>query len=112
MHRIVVALALAFASQLVVLPPANAAVNLNTASKEELVAVVGIGPANAQAILDYRKANGPFKTVDELKSVKGIGVKRLEKLKDQFTVGPVPQKVAAAQPAKHDGKAAASAKVG
>jgi len=108
MHRIIVALALALASQLVVLPLANAAVNLNTASKEELVAVVGIGPANAQAILDYRKANGAFKTVDELKSVKGIGAKRLEKLKDQFTVGPALQKVAAAQPTKQEGKTASA----
>ena len=108
MHRIIVALALALASQFVVLPLANAAVNLNTASKEELIAVVGIGPANAQAILDYRKANGSFKTVDDLKNVKGIGAKRLEKFKDQLTISPAPQKVAAAQPAKQDAKGAAA----
>lgn len=108
MHRIIVALALALTSQLVVLPSADAAVNLNTASKDELVALVGIGPAKAQAILDYRKANGPFKTVDDVKNVKGIGAKRLEKFKDQLTVGPASQKVATAQPVKQDTKGAAA----
>jgi len=108
MYRIIVALALA--SQLVVLPPADAAVNLNTASKDELVALVGIGPAKAQAILDYRKANGPFKTVEDVKNVKGIGAKRLEKFRDQLTVASAPQKVAAAQPVKQETKGATTAK--
>ncbi|MBA3507745.1 MAG: helix-hairpin-helix domain-containing protein [Betaproteobacteria bacterium] len=109
MHRIIGALALALVSQLFVMPPADAAVNLNTASKDELVALVGIGPAKAQAILDYRRANGPFKTVDDVKNVKGIGAKRLEKFKDQLTVAPAPQKVAATQPVKQDTKAVAAA---
>jgi len=65
---------------------ALAAVNLNTATKEELIALPGIGPAKAQAILDYRKANGAFKSVEELKDVKGIGAKRFEKLKGELTV--------------------------
>lgn len=65
---------------------ALAAVNLNTASMEELVALPGIGPAKAQAIIDYRKAHGPFKSVEELKDVKGIGAKRFEKLKPDLAV--------------------------
>ena len=40
----------------------------------------------AQAIVDYRKANGPFKSVEELKDVKGIGAKRFEKLKPDLSV--------------------------
>ena len=66
---------------------ALATVNLNTASKDELVALPGIGPAKAQAIIDYRKSHGAFKSVEELKDVKGIGAKRYEKLKGEFTIG-------------------------
>ncbi len=65
---------------------ALAAINLNTATKDELVALPGIGPAKAQAILDYRSAHGSFKSVEELKDVKGIGAKRFEKLKGELTV--------------------------
>ena len=65
---------------------ALAALNLNTATKDELVALPGIGPAKAQAILDYRSAHGPFKAIEELKDVKGIGAKRFEKLKGELTV--------------------------
>ena len=71
---------------------AFAAINLNTATKEELVALPGIGPAKAQAILDYRNAHGQFKSVEELKDVKGIGAKRFEKLKGELTVGRPPAK--------------------
>lgn len=87
MSRWIITLALALASQLAV-----AAVNLNTATKDELVALSGIGPARAQAILDYRSQHGGFKSVDELKDVKGIGARRFEKLKADFTVVAPPAK--------------------
>jgi competence protein ComEA len=104
MNRWSLALVIALAA-----PFAHAALDLNTATKEQLVALSGIGPAKAQAILDYRAQHGAFKTVDELKDVKGIGAKRFEKLKPELTVGAPPVKTAAreAKPASpaHDGKA-------
>jgi competence protein ComEA len=84
------ALALALAA-----PLAHAALDLNTATKEQLVALSGIGPAKAQAILDYRAQHGGFKSVDELKDVKGIGARRYERLKSELTVGAPAMKTAA-----------------
>jgi competence protein ComEA len=81
MQRLLFALVLALCSG-----AALAAINLNTATKDELVALPGVGPSKAQAILDYRNAHGPFKSVEELKDVKGIGAKRFEKLKGELTV--------------------------
>ena len=81
MQRILWVLAFVFCSG-----SALAAINLNTATKDELVALPGIGPAKAQAILDYRTAHGSFKSVEEVKDVKGIGAKRFEKLKGELAV--------------------------
>ncbi len=72
---------------------AIAAVNLNTASKEELDTVKGIGPKKAGAIIEYRKKNGPFRTVDDLKKVPGFGDKSVEKMRSELTVdGAAPAK--------------------
>lgn len=65
---------------------AFAKVNINTATAQELTALPGIGPAKAEAIIKHREANGPFKTVDELNDVKGIGNKILENIKNEVTV--------------------------
>ena len=61
-------------------------VHLNRATESELQAVSGIGQKRAQDIIAYRDANGPFRSVDDLKNVSGIGEKTLEKLRDAFTV--------------------------
>lgn len=60
-------------------------VNINTATVDELVAVPGIGPSKAQAIVDFR-ATEKFTTVDDLDKVKGIGTKMLETLRPYLTV--------------------------
>jgi len=57
------------------------ALNLNSASKEDLEALPGIGPALAARILEYRKNHGPFKKVEDLEQVSGIGPKKMEKLR-------------------------------
>ena len=67
-----------------------AAVNINTASPSELEALPGIGPAKAKAIVDYRQQHGAFKSVEELKNVKGIGEGIFSKLKAEATVTPAP----------------------
>jgi len=67
-------------------PPARP-VNLNTATSEELQQVPGIGPATAGKILQMRKTYGPFKSVDDLLAIRGLGPKRLEKMRKYLTVG-------------------------
>jgi competence protein ComEA len=64
----------------------SAAVNLNTASREQLQTLKGIGPSKAQAIIDYREQHGPFRSVDELVKVRGIGEKTLRRLEKSLTV--------------------------
>jgi competence protein ComEA len=76
-------------------PPA-APVNLNTATSEELQLVPGIGPVTAEKILQMRKSYGAFKSVDDLSAIRGIGPKRLEKMRKYLTVG---KAAAAAKPA-------------
>lgn len=61
-------------------------ININTASKEELMELDGIGEKKAQAIIDYRYENGYFKSVEDLTNVSGIGEKTLEKNLDKITV--------------------------
>lgn len=73
---------------------AMAAVDINTATVEQLDVLKGVGPAKAKAIVEYRTKNGPFKSVDDLEKVKGFGKKTVDGFRADVTVG------GAAAPAK------------
>jgi competence protein ComEA len=66
---------------------AMAIVNLNTATVTELEALPGIGVRVAERIIEYRTQKGPFKKIEELMNVQGIGEKSFLKLRPQLTVG-------------------------
>ncbi|MGG1677484.1 helix-hairpin-helix domain-containing protein [Neobacillus sp. NRS-1170] len=61
-------------------------INLNKAEENELQNLPGIGPSKAAAIIEYRNTSGPFKEVEDLKNISGIGDKTFEKLKDLVVV--------------------------
>ena len=63
-------------------------VNINTADAATIDRVLlNVGPAKAEAIVAYRKANGPFRSLEQLALVKGIGLKTVEKNQDRITLG-------------------------
>lgn len=61
-------------------------IDVNTATKSELQIAKGIGEKTADAIIEYRKKNGPFSKIEELINVKGIGEKKLVTLSEQLMV--------------------------
>lgn len=65
---------------------ANGKISLNKATLEQLQTLSGIGKAKAEAIIEYRSTSGGFKTIEEIKKVKGIGDAVFEKIKDKITV--------------------------
>lgn len=64
----------------------NKKISINTATKEELMNLSGIGESRAIDIINYRNENGLFKSIEDLKQVSGIGDKLFEKIKDQITI--------------------------
>jgi len=62
-------------------------ININTAGVEELMTLQGVGKAYAERIIEFREKNGPFKKVEDLLNVRGIGEKTFERIKGRITVG-------------------------
>jgi competence protein ComEA len=69
-------------------PASTRLININTAALEELDELPDIGPVIAQRIIDYRTANGPFVSIEEIVKVQGIGQVTFEKIKDLITIEP------------------------
>ncbi len=68
-------------------PAPTGVVNINTASAAQFEALPGIGAKTAARIVEYRQKNGPFKKIEELMNVRGVGEKNFLKLKSQLTIG-------------------------
>ena len=88
---------------------ALAAVNINSATKEQLESLDGIGPVKAQAIIDYRKKNGPFKSLEDVKKVDGIGDATFDKIRKDIALSGTTKidAPAKAEPKKDEKKAEA-----
>lgn len=67
-------------------PVSGGRLNLNTATREQLITLPGIGAVTAERILMYREHTGPFRSVDDLRKVRGISARKLEQLKPLVSV--------------------------
>lgn len=84
-------LSLAIAGSAMAADAGTEKVNINTADAATLDRVLdNVGPSKAEAIVEYRKENGAFKSPEQLASVKGIGLKTVEKNRDRIVVGAAP----------------------
>jgi competence protein ComEA len=92
-------------------PALAGVVNINTGSAEQLQLLPGIGPAKARLVMEYRTAH-PFRTVEELARVKGIGPKTVRRLRPHLTVRGATTAGGAPAPAAGDTKASPASAAG
>jgi len=86
-HTLFLTLTLLLASATISAQTSAAKVNINTANAEQIaITMTGIGESKAKAIVQYRKSNGKFKSLQELENVDGIGIKTVEKNKDKIVL--------------------------
>ncbi len=85
-HTLFLTLILLVSSSVMSAQTSAATININTASAEQIAIVMtGVGESKAKAIVQYRKSNGKFKSVQDLENVDGIGAKTMAKNKDKIT---------------------------
>jgi competence protein ComEA len=70
--------------------PPSKPLNLNAATADQLAQLPGIGPKTAQSIVDFRKASGPFRRVEDLLAIRGISRRKLDAIRPYVTVGAPP----------------------
>jgi competence ComEA-like helix-hairpin-helix protein len=70
--------------------PPSKPLDLNTATADQLAQLPGIGPKTAQSIVNFRKASGPFRRVEDLLAIRGISRRKLQAIRPCVTVGPPP----------------------
>jgi competence protein ComEA len=80
-------LGLVFLAALIPVIAFAAQININTANSAQLDTLPGIGPAKAAAIIDYRTKNGPFRTIEDIQKVSGIGPVTFSNMQSSITVG-------------------------
>ncbi|NKI34635.1 ComEA family DNA-binding protein [Wenzhouxiangella sp. XN79A] len=86
--NLMLALVLALSLNATALADENAQVDVNTATAEQLAeTLVGVGESKAEAIVAYREANGPFRHIDELINVRGIGMATVDNNRERIRLG-------------------------
>lgn len=86
-HTLFLTLILLFSSSAMSAQAIAEKININTANAEQIsTAMTGIGDSKANAIVEYRKSHGKFKSIQDLENVDGIGIKTVEKNKDNISL--------------------------
>ena len=86
LHKVVIVVIMIIACGFLIAQAKESLVNINTADETALTTLIYIGKSRAKAIIAYRDQNGPFKSIEALKDVSGVGDRVFESIKDKITV--------------------------